>query len=116
VTVAETGGGTFPPAAPSPRGPLRHIILASTGQDVDHCINCAHCDRFDRSGMDLTFGEILRAASRNDPLAMTNDTLWACDDLLLYCSICHNGIDIPSVILALQREAELRGLAPGVRE
>lgn len=62
--------------------------------------------------MDLSFGEILQAAARNDSLALTNTSLWSCDDLLLYCSLCHNGIDIPSVILALQGEAELRGLAP----
>lgn len=94
------------------RSPLRHIILTSTGQDVYQCVNCAHCDRFALKDMDLSFGEILQAAARDDPIALTNSTLWACDDLLLYCSICHNKIDIPSVILALQREAELRGLAP----
>jgi heterodisulfide reductase subunit C len=100
------------PETAAPRGPLRHIILISTGQDVGRCINCAHCDRFEMRGMDLSFGEILQAAARDDPIALTNNTLWACDDLLLYCSICHNGLDIPSVILALQREAEQRGLAP----
>ncbi len=104
------------PEPPPSRGPLRHIVLVSTGQDVDRCVNCAHCDRFDLPDMDLTFGEILQAAARDDPIALTNSTLWACDDLLLFCSVCHNKIDIPSVILALQREAELRGLAPEMRE
>ena len=98
------------------RRPVLGQCLLKSAQDVDRCVNCAHCDRFDLPDMDLTFGEILQAAARNDPVALTNSTLWACDDLLLYCSVCHNKIDIPSVILALQREAELRGLAPEMRE
>jgi len=110
--MVETRRGTISPSTPSTRGPLRGIILASTGQDVNRCVNCAHCDRFDLPDMDLTFGEIIQAAARDDPVALTNSTLWCCDDLLLFCSICTNKIDIPSVILALQREAELRGLAP----
>jgi hypothetical protein len=59
-------------------------------------------------GMDLTFGEIMQAAARDDSRALYNDTLAACDDLLPRVR-CPSGIDIASVMLALVREAERRG-------
>ncbi len=59
--------------------------------------------------MDLTFGEIMQAAARDDPRALENSTLWTCDDLLPRVR-CPSGIDIASVILVLVREAELRGI------
>jgi heterodisulfide reductase subunit C len=61
--------------------------------------------------MDLTFAEVLQAAARNDSIALTNDTLWACDDLLGPQLICPHNIDIPAVIIALAREARSKGLA-----
>jgi len=55
--------------------PLHAIILAATGRDVRLCSNCGHCDGVMAPGMDLTFSEVLHAAARNDPAALTNDTL-----------------------------------------
>lgn len=83
--------------------------MTSTGQDVRLCTNCDACDDWMVPGMDLTFGEIMQAAARDDPRALQNHTLWACDDLLPRVR-CPSGIDIASVILALAREAELRGV------
>jgi heterodisulfide reductase subunit C len=71
-------------------------------------MNCDTCDAWMLPGMDLTFGEVMQAAARDDPLALENQTLWACDDLLPRVR-CPSGIDIASVILVLVREAELRG-------
>lgn len=62
--------------------------------------------------MDLTIGEVMRAAARDDPAALTNKTIWVCDDFLASQPICQAGLDIPSVILCLCREAQVRGLAP----
>jgi heterodisulfide reductase subunit C len=93
---------------PPQRGPLRSVILAATGQDVRECTNCDTCDAWIAPGMDLTFGEVMQAAARDDPQAIENSTLWTCDDLLPRVR-CPSGIDIASVILALVREAELRG-------
>ncbi|HLC02343.1 MAG TPA: hypothetical protein VJK02_04855 [Anaerolineales bacterium] len=90
------------------RGPLRAVIMTSTGQDIRECTNCNSCDDWMAPGMDLTFGEVLRAAARDDPGALDNQTLWACDELLARVR-CPSGIDIASVILALIHEAELRG-------
>ena len=94
------------------RGPLRAIILASTGQDVRLCGNCSSCERLTAPGMDLSLGEIIRAAARNDPQALTCASLWACEDLMLQPIPCQAGLALTSILLTLQREAELRGLAP----
>ncbi len=97
------------------RGPLRQVILASTGQDVLQCTKCRSCDDLMADGMDLTFGEVMRAAARDDARALKNDTLWACDELLERGPKCQSGLDIASVILALRREAELRGFTNNSR-
>jgi heterodisulfide reductase subunit C len=91
--------------------PLHAIILAATRQDVRLCENCGNCNGRMAPGMDLTFGEIMQAAARNDITALTNKTLWTCDDLLASHLLCPNGIDIPAVIIALARESASRGLA-----
>lgn len=91
--------------------PLHAVILAATSQDVRLCTNCGNCDGLMAPGMDLTFGEVLQAASRNDPIALTNDTLWACDDLLGPQLLCPHDTDIAAVIIALAREARSRGVA-----
>jgi heterodisulfide reductase subunit C len=92
--------------------PLHAIILAATSQDVRLCSNCGNCDGVMAPGMDLTFGEVLKAAARNQSTALTNETLWTCDDVLGPQLLCPNGIDIPAVIITLCREAASRGLAP----
>jgi hypothetical protein len=91
------------------RGPLRFIILAETGQDVRRCANCRNCEDCMTPGMDLNFGEILRAAARNDPMALNNSSLWNCDDAFTNTIHCQEGFDIPAVIHTLRREAKLRG-------
>ena len=80
-------------------------------------MNCDSCKDWMAPGMDLTFGEIIRAAARDDPQAVDNRTLATCDELLARVR-CLSGVDIASVILALIHEAELRGrrTADGGRE
>lgn len=97
----------------SARGPLPFIILTATGQDVRRCANCHSCEHLTTPDMDLSFGELMRAASRDDPLTLTNRTLWRCEDVLESSVRCQSGIDIPAVIHALRREAERRGLKDG---
>ena len=98
-------------ASQSGQTPLHAVILAATSQDVRLCSNCGNCDGLMAPGMDLTFGEVLQAASRNDTAALTNETLWTCDDLLGPQLICPHNIDIAAVIITLAREARSRGLA-----
>ena len=100
-----------PPTRPEGSS-LRAVILAATGQDVRLCRNCDACARRFVPGMDLTLGELVRAAARNDPRALTCATLWASEDLLLRDIPCTAGLALNSILIALQREAERRGLAP----
>ena len=94
------------------RGTLRSVILAQTGQDVRLCANCANCDGLTALGMDLTIGEIIRGAGRNDSRVLSCATLSACEDLLLRPIPCTAGLDLISILITLQREAELRGMSP----
>ena len=94
------------------RGPLRAIILAATGEDVRLCANCASCENLMAPGMDRSLGELVRAAARNDASVLTCASLWACEDLLLRPLPCQAGLSLPAIVITLQREAELRGLAP----
>lgn len=94
------------------RGPLRAIILAATGQDVLRCASCTSCEGLVEPGMDLSLGEVVRAAARNDSRALTCASLWACEDLLLRPIPCQAGLSLAAIVITLQREAELRGLTP----
>lgn len=92
------------------RGPLRHIILAATGQDIRACAHCGACDQQLTPEMDLTLGELFQAAAQNDPIALKSRTLWACDPVALQRHRCQGKIDLPAVIMAMRQEANLRGL------
>lgn len=90
--------------------PLHAVILASTGQDVRLCSNCGNCNGQMVPGIVLTVGEVLQAAARDDPSALANNTLWACDDLLGPQLLCPQNLDIAAII-TLAREAISRGVA-----
>lgn len=59
--------------------------------------------------MDLSFGDIMRAAAKDDTLALENETLWNCDVVVERYPICPSGLDRSRVIQALREEASLRG-------
>jgi hypothetical protein len=84
---------------------LRAIILASTGQDVRLCNNCSNCEDSLRPGMDLTVGEIMQAAVRNDHSVLNSSTLLDCDEVIERPPYCQAGLDVASVLLALRAEA-----------
>jgi len=92
------------------RGPLPYVILTATGEDVRACTACRNCEDWMTPEMDLNFGEILRAAGRDDPLALSNRSLWNCDDAFTYTMFCQEGLDIPAIIRTLRQEARLRGM------
>jgi heterodisulfide reductase subunit C len=95
------------------RGPLTHIILAQTGEDVRNCINCELCDQSFR-GVDVTFNEVMQAVARDDISILENSTLWNSDSLIESKLTCLEGINIPKVILALRHEARIRGYKPKI--
>ena len=92
------------------RGPLRAIILSETGQDVKACASCWLCDDEHHPGMDLQFGELMRAAAKDDPTALLNETLWSCEPVFEGGFNCQSGIQLQAVINILRREAKIRGV------
>jgi heterodisulfide reductase subunit C len=92
--------------------PLPFLVLTKTGQDVRQCQACDQCDDWLAEGMDLSFGEILRYAARNDERALTCNSLWRCEPFLDRPTPCQAGLNIPAVINTLRQEAVRRGLGP----
>jgi heterodisulfide reductase subunit C len=92
--------------------PLPFVVLSRSSQDVRLCMACDQCRDLHAAGMDLTFGEIMHYAARDDERALTCDSLWACEPLLGSMSQCPSGIDVPTVIRALRQEALRRGYRP----
>lgn len=98
------------PVRSNHRGPIRAKVLASAGQDISQCNHCDLCDKYLGEGMDLTIGEILQAANRNDESVLACQTLWTSDGLLVRKLHCQAGLDIASVLLALIRLAQDHGI------
>jgi hypothetical protein len=96
----------------SERGPLAFVILAATGQDIRLCTNCSSCEHLTSPKMDLGIGELMQAAAANRVRVLSCRTLWNCEELLETPPICHVGLDIAAIILALQRESIRRGYDP----
>jgi heterodisulfide reductase subunit C len=94
------------------RGPLRFILLADTGQDVNQCSGCGCCYVGDemQAEFDLELWEVLAAARQDDEAALTNQTIWALAEAQLGEIRCTNGVDFVAIARSLRREAELRGL------
>ena len=98
------------------RGPLRFVLLADTGQDVNLCSACECCyvDDGVQAKFDLELWEVLAAARQDDEGALTNQTIWALAEAQSGEVRCTNGVDFVAIARSLCREARLRGLArPG---
>jgi len=93
--------------------PLAAVVRAATGQDVRACQACQSCDDMRVEGMELTFGEIMRATARDETSVLSSPSLWCCETLIRRRPPCQADIDVPAVIGVLRREAWKRGLAAG---
>lgn len=92
--------------------PLSFVVLSRSSQDVHLCQACDQCRDLHAEGMDLTFGEIMHLAARDDERAIACDSLWRCEPLLEKMGQCPSGIDVPTVIRTLRQEALRRGFHP----
>jgi hypothetical protein len=96
-----------------PRGPLAHIILSATGQDVRRCIQCYICEDIRVPGMDLSVCEVMQAAARDHKDALRNQTIWLHAPMIESVQECCTAkIDMPAVLSVLRREAKIRGYTP----
>ena len=95
------------------RGPLRFVVLAATGQDVNQCAACEGCfaEESLEARFDLTIWEVLAASRDDDDTALTNQTIWALMEAEPGDVRCIQGLDIVTIARALCEEARLRGLA-----
>ncbi len=95
---------------PSQRGPLAAVILAKTGEDIRVCGQCQSCFIENQPSMNLSIGELLQAAARNDTSVLSSQTLWDYDLALEVNGNCQQGINLTKVMTALRMEAELGGI------
>lgn len=94
---------------PSQHGPLAAVILAKTGEDIRACGQCQSCFIENQPSINLSIGEFLQAAARNDTSVLSSQTLWNYDPAFEVSGNCPQGINLAKVMAALRVEAELRG-------
>lgn len=94
------------------RGPIPAIVLATTNEDIRNCGHCQPCCFEIDQEMDLTLGELLQMAARDDHAVFTSKTLWAYDLSSVKPDHCQEGINLPLVVEALRNEAIYRGYSP----
>jgi hypothetical protein len=95
------------------RTSLRSIVLAQTGEDVNHCGSCALCEEITDEEGDVSLSMLMQWILTNDERALTNATVWSDEVLRKADHVCANQLDIPAVLLALRDEAYRRGLRKG---
>jgi heterodisulfide reductase subunit C len=98
------------PSTSARPGPLRVIVLASTGQDVRKCWHCEACNTNLAPDQDVTLETLLQMVVMNDEEALTSHTLWSDTVLASAPHVCSNGLDVEAIMLALRLEAHRRGL------
>ena len=94
------------------RGPLRFIILAAVGQDVNRCVACGCCyvNQALEIRCDLAVSEVMAAAQHDEEAALTNQTIRALSEAGPDDVRCINGVDVVAIARMLCQEASLRGL------
>lgn len=100
------------------RAPLRFIILAATGHDVNECTACQCCfvDEALEARFDLPIWEVIAAARKNDEAALTNRTIWVLAEASVDSVVCARGINVLAIARALRDEARRRGFDQNVVE
>lgn len=91
---------------------LRTIVLATTGQDVRRCGNCALCEDIVCDDQDVTLEMLVQWVIVNDVRALTCRTLWSDQFMRKADGACTNDLNIPVIFLALRAEAQRRGIQP----
>jgi hypothetical protein len=88
---------------------LRVLVLAQTGQDVNHCCSCELCEGI--TDGDISLSMLMQWILANDERALMNATVWSDEVLRLTDRACANQLDIPAVLRTLRHAANLPGVA-----
>ncbi len=96
--------------------PLRFIVLNQSGQDVGECNQCECCDCQFASHWDLRPCDVIQLIRNNDERALTNKTVWNCQDCQECYVSCPGDIDFGAIAYALRQEAEKRGIQPSAQD
>ncbi len=91
-------------------GPLRLVVLATTGQDVRKCSHCEFCSTKIDPEQDISLETLLQMVVMNDEEVLTTRTLWS--DVVLESAqhVCASNLNLEAILLALRNEARRRGL------
>ena len=98
------------------RAPLRFIVLNQSGQDVNECNQCESCDCQFASRWDLRPSDVIQLIRSDDERALTNKTVWNCQDCQECYLSCPADIDFGAMAYALRQEAEKRGIQAPAQE
>ena len=89
---------------------LRRLILAKTGQDVQHCRGCQLCNNQYSPDQDIPLDSLVQLILMNDEEVLTSRTVWSDDVLQAAKDACARELNLDQVLLVLREEAVKRGL------
>ncbi len=89
---------------------LRRLILAKTGQDVQHCRGCQLCNEQYSQDQDIPLDSLVQLIIMNDDEVLTSRTVWSDEVLQAAKEACARELDLEKILLVLREEAVKRGL------
>ncbi len=89
---------------------LRRLILAKTGQDVQHCRGCQLCNEQYSQDQDIPLDSLVQLIIMNDEEVLTSRTVWSDEVLQAAREACARELDLEKILLVLREEAINRGL------
>ncbi len=89
---------------------LRRLVIERTGQDLRRCQSCRFCDDVVTEDADIPLSGMVQLVLLNDEEVLSCRTLWSEPTLANVLRSCSSGFDLAAIILALRKEAVLRGI------
>jgi len=87
---------------------LRHVVKATTGQDIYRCRGCQLCDIQSDTDMDIPLTTIVQMVMFDDEEVLSCRTLWSERVLEESARACKRGLNLHTLLLALRAEANQR--------
>ena len=89
---------------------LRHVVKATTGQDIYRCRGCQLCDISSDTDMDIPLTTIVQMVIFDDEEVLSCRTLWSERVLEESARACKRGLNLHTLLLALRAEAIQRNV------